>query len=342
MPKIRVLIVDDSLFYSEMLKMKLNGFSDIEVVGCVSNPNDIFNKVALIKPDVITMDIVMPGVNGLDLVKQLIEKQPLPIVVISGQDFTAFQALQAGAIDFARKPQQWTPSSVDEFIGEIHQKLVVGSKSRVHALRTSASAVARPVTITANTKRETVIAIGASTGGTEAIYEVVRNLPANCPGIVIVQHMPPGFTKMFADRLDKNSKLSVKEAADGDRLAPGKVLVGPGDYQMTLGKDTNGYYVRVRKGEKVSGHCPSVDVLFKSVADAAGSAAVGVILTGMGGDGAKGLLKMRKAGAKTYGQSEDSCVVYGMPKVAYDIGAVSQQVTLAGMAAVICKAVSVY
>ena len=236
-------------------------------------------------------------------------------------------ALKAGAVDFAAKPNARLGRGVDALISELIVKIKIASTAQLDHFKnnlTGSSVVRKTIQNTSNF----IIAIGASTGGTEAIFSILKQFPVHMPGIVIVQHMPPVFTKMYADRLNNSCLLKVKEAATGDRVLPGTALIAPGDYHMKLKKVGAVYSVECFKDEKVNGHCPSVDVLFESVAQKAGSDAIGVILTGMGYDGAKGLLSMRKKGAPTIGQDEQSCVVYGMPKVAYDIGAVQKQASL--------------
>lgn len=329
---IRVLVVDDSVLFRTKLQLSLSADKDLCVVGCAVNAKDAIAKVEELKPDVVTLDVEMPEMNGIEFLKHIIPKNPIRVVVVSATPIEALYALDAGAVDFVRKPTGGTPESVDKFIEELCSKVKVASTARVHTrLHTS-----EPVTslasklssrVTLGTK-DSVVAIGASTGGTEALIEVVKNLPETMPGIVIVQHMPANFTTLYAQRLDSICRMSAKEAADYDRVEPGKIIVGAGEFQLTLKKDAKGYYVRSVRGEKVSGHCPSVDVLFDSVADTAGANAIGAILTGMGADGARGLTKMRQCGAYTIGQDKDSCVVYGMPMEAFKMGGVCRQLPL--------------
>ncbi|MEG2916176.1 MAG: chemotaxis protein CheB, partial [Oscillospiraceae bacterium] len=251
------------------------------------------------------------------------------VVVVSSAPISIFDALDAGAVDFVRKPKVSTVADMDLFCEDMAAKIRIASSARVAKKVSSLPSIASIANNLVGISNKSVIAIGASTGGTEAILSVVESLPATTPGIVIVQHMPPVFTKMYAERINKICKMDVDEAKNGDRVVQGKILIAPGgEQQMTLMKDATGYFVKLTKGEKVSGHCPSVDVLFNSVAKTAGNNAVGVILTGMGSDGAKGLLEMRKTGAHTIGQDKDSCVVYGMPMVAQNIGAVEKQCSL--------------
>jgi two-component system chemotaxis response regulator CheB len=294
----------------------------------------------------------MPRMRGTDFLRGVMVKYPATkAVVISAIPNNVFEALQAGAVDFVSKPNTRPNFDNAAFIKEAVAKIKIASTSIAKPHSPTAppawqagkpaaapSAAARQAVAATKTflpggkllsvSAKSVVAIGASTGGTEAIVAVIKDLPANMPGIVIVQHMPPVFTKMYAERLDRTCKIAVREAQDGDRVEQGLALVAAGDKQMRLRSDAKGYYVHCAGTDKVSGHCPSVDVLFESVAMAAGSNAIGVLLTGMGSDGAKGLLNMRGTGAHTIGQDQASCVVYGMPMVAYNIGAVKEQLPL--------------
>lgn len=322
MAKIRVLVVDDSPLFRKLLQDNLNKTNDIEVVGTASTASEAENQIALLKPDVITLDNEMPKMSGIDFLKKMIPQTPIPTIVVTASPISAFEAIDAGAVDFIKKPNS---SEFPAFMQDIINKIKIAKISRVR--RPMTSVIQQPMSLT-NLNSRKFIAIGASTGGTEAIIEVVKNLPATTPGIVIVQHMPPVFTNMYAQRLNRICQMSAKEAEDGDRIERGKIIVAAGEFHLTVKKDINGYYVKSARGEKVSGHCPSVDVLFDSVATAAGRDAIGVILTGMGQDGAKGLLKMRQSGAYTIGQNQETCVVYGMPMVAFNIGGVVKQLPL--------------
>ena len=324
--KIRVLIVDDSIMFRKALENGLSSDLNIEIVGTAADAMSAMEKIKQLKPDVVTLDVEMPKVNGIDFLKQLMPEHPLPVVVVSSMPINALDALQAGAVDFVRKPLVKGPFDMNNFISDLTLKIKIASRAKV--MRPKAAAPAAPVTPLLRTTTNTVISIGASTGGTEAIIQVVKDLPPSTPGVIIVQHMPPVFTNMYAQRIDKICKMKVKEAADGDRVERGQILVAAGDQHMRLAKDSLGYFVRCAAGPKVSGHCPSVDVMFDSVADVAGKNAIGVILTGMGADGAKGLTKMRQKGAYTIGQDKESCVVYGMPMEAYKLGGVAKQLPL--------------
>lgn len=352
--RIRVLIVDDSIFFREFMSRSLSADPAIQVVGVASDAFQAQEKIEQLKPDVITLDIEMPKMRGTDFLRRIRPRYPnIQVVVISSVTNVVFEALHAGAVDFVAKPNSQVKMDNAAFIAETLQKVKVAAALN-HTKTTAAGATARtaprpgttgapvaqrptrpvlpqvPITGPVRFKNpRTLIAIGASTGGTEAILAVLKSLPANTPGIVIVQHMPPVFTKMYAERLDKACKINVREAEDGDRVEQGLALIAPGgDRQMRVHKDTRGYYVKLTREDKVSGHCPSVDVLFESVAKTAKAESVGVILTGMGADGAKNLLTMRKAGAYTIGQDQESCVVYGMPMVAYNLGGVVDQLPL--------------
>ena len=323
MDKIRVLIVDDSLLFRETLSKGLRQFDHIEIVGVAGDPFEAKDKILELKPDVVTLDVEMPRMDGIKFLKKLLPSYPIPVIVISSLKESVFEAMNAGAVDFVGKPQIGEDPA--EFIREIALKVKGTSKVKVAFRKTPTNIDLSSEGVRGHVNPKSLIAIGASTGGTEAIYSILTKFSVNMPGIVIVQHMPPGFTKLYADRLNNSCELSVKEAEDGDKIAPGHVLIAPGDFNMTVQNNQGYYSVKCKQTEKVNGHRPSVDVLFNSVADTIGSNSMGIILTGMGSDGAKGLLKMREVGAYTIGQDEKSSVVYGMPMAAYNIGAVMQQ-----------------
>ncbi|MEG6572399.1 chemotaxis response regulator protein-glutamate methylesterase [[Clostridium] cellulosi] len=333
--KIKVLVVDDSLVFRETIAEGLSKDASLEVVGTASDAYMARDKILELKPDVMTLDVQMPKMNGVEFVKKLMPQYPLPIVMVSSTDDAVFDALKAGAVDFVVKPDA-AGTGLEAFINELIIKVKIASTAKVGKhKRTPVSDVGTPAESGSKLNSEMIIAIGASTGGTEAILEVLKDLPRDIPGIVIVQHMPPVFTAMYADRLNDNCNIEVREAKNGDRVLPGCALLAPGSYQMQLLRGNDGYYVKCFKGDRVNGHAPSVDVLFNSVAKHAGGNAIGVILTGMGNDGAKGLLNMRKNGAFTIGQDEKSSVVYGMPMAAYNIGAVEKQCSLSSIAGAI-------
>ena len=330
--KIKVLVVDDSAVVRQVLSTMLAGQSDIEVIGTAADPLFAVNKMREEWPDVITLDIEMPRMDGLTFLRKIMTSRPTPVVICSsltekGAE-TTVEAMAAGAVAIFTKPTM----GVKDFLQSSKQELLAAireaAQSRVSRL-TSAAPVARavaavqaaPAAQTAMAKTtEKVIAIGTSTGGTLALEQILTALTADCPGIVVVQHMPEKFTAAFAARLNSLSEIEVREAKDGDRVRPGLALIAPGGQHMSLVRNGAFYQVQVKPGPAVNRHCPSVDVLFRSVAKCAGKNAVGFQLTGMGDDGARGLLEMREAGAITYAQDEASSVVFGMPKEAIKRG----------------------
>jgi two-component system chemotaxis response regulator CheB len=330
---IRVLIVDDSAIVRKILTEALTGEADLEVVGTAPDPYVARDKILALRPDVLTLDIEMPRMDGLTFLKKLMHFHPMPVVVISSLTQpscrTAVEALELGAVEVLAKPGG--PYSVGELRNSLASKIRTAAVSRV---RLPQPAVERSSTASspAALPGDTVIAIGASTGGTEAIVQVLTKLPASTPGIVIAQHIPPHFSRAFAARLNEICALNVKEAEDGDVLRPGCALVAPGDFHLLLRYAGGRHSVSVKTGPRVCYQRPSVDVLFSSVAEAAGSRAIGVLLTGMGSDGAQGLLKMRQAGARTIAQDEATCVVFGMPREAIQAGAAEQVLPLAAIA----------
>lgn len=331
MRKIRVLVVEDSLLFRELLVKTLNADPGITVVATARDPYEARDAIIEHKPDVMTLDIELPRMSGIEFLKKLMPQHPLPVVVISSLSNKVFDAMNAGAVEFVAKPVNATREKLEAFMkNELTVKIKIASIAKVGSWKKAPIEV--PSEHIAVTKDQ-IIAIGASTGGTEAIAAVLKEFDTDIPGVVIVQHMPPGFTEMYANRLNEQCRVRVKEAKTGDIVVPGQVLIAPGgDAHMKIMKKDGIYQVVIRQGPKVNGHCPSVDVLFESVASVAKDKALGIILTGMGGDGAKGLLAMRNAGARTIGQDESTCIVYGMPKVAYDIGAVEYQEKLLDIA----------
>ncbi len=380
-PPIKVMVIDDSLVFRKYLIENLPKVQPrIEIIGYATDPYDAMQKLRTLKPDVITLDIEMPRMTGLEFLKELLPKNPLPVILVSSLNVSVFDALSYGAVDFVRKPDMSKNNAKEAFVKSLSSKVVIASQARVRvpaslgkgvsgsaapgAKRTAssslsarpASASAKPVVsaeklastlskgvirlTTSNQLKlnSTVIAIGASTGGTEATLEVMQQLPADIPAMVITQHMPKGFTKMYAERLNRLCRMEVREARDGDVLKRGLALLAPGgDFQMEVVKKGRDYVTECKPGAKVSGHRPSVDVLFRSVAEAVRSNAVGIILTGMGQDGAEGLLQMRQNGAYTLGQDKESCVVYGMPMVAYSMGAVCMQASCSAIPTALMK-----
>lgn len=327
--KLRVLVVDDSAVARELIARGIGADPGIEVVAAAADAYQARDAIEEYEPDVMALDVEMPRMSGLDFLRLLMPQYPMPVVVMSAIGANVFDAMQAGAIDFVTKPEGSSPQAFQGFVNELVVKLKIASTARVKLQQGRQHAARRTGSLSG---KHNLLAIGASTGGTEAIQELLMDLPADVPPIVIVQHMPPLFTRMYAERLDRTLSLSVREALDGDGLRSGCVYIAPGDKHMRVIRSGDTYRVRCEQGAKVSGHCPSVDVLFESVAKAAGKRAVGVILTGMGADGAGGLLQMRGQGARTFGQDAASCVVYGMPMEAWKRGAVEEQVPLSELA----------
>ncbi|MFH1060827.1 MAG: chemotaxis response regulator protein-glutamate methylesterase [Pseudomonadota bacterium] len=340
---IRVLIVDDSAVVRQVLSKSLAGQTDIEVVGTATDPYVARDKIVHLEPDVITLDIEMPRMDGLTFLRKLMQHRPMPVIILSSLTQKggrlALEAIEAGAVEVLSKPGG--SFSVGEMAEQLAEKIRAAARSRPMAKSqadTAVTPVATPITNVDLTHK--IIAIGASTGGTEAIKQVLTRLPGTVPGIVVVQHMPPRFTTAFANRLDGICPFEVREAADGDSVYPGRCLIAPGNFHMMLRRSGARYHVEVKTGPMVHHQRPAVDVLFRSVAKAAGKNALGVILTGMGADGGEGLLQMRQAGAPTLGQDEASCVVYGMPKVAFEMGAVGKVLSLGDIAAEIMRLVA--
>lgn len=368
--KIRVLVVEDSMLFRKMLIDRLSVIDNIEVVGYAVDAFDAEQKIVKLTPDVVTLDVELPKLSGIDFLKKFLPTYSVPVVMVSALNISVFDALSSGAVDFVRKPGI-SENNVDNFIRDLTTKIYIASMARVRTKpqtpiipppaprpafgTTAAGAVAAPTAPPARPAIQTkpippigtvkdsmlnnsmIIAIGASTGGTEATLTVLKDLPANIPPIVVVQHMPAGFTDMYAQRLNRLCNMNVKEAKTGDKLTKGNVYIAPGDFQLKVQKIGGDFVIKCFEAEKVSGHRPSVDVMFESVSECAGSNAVGIIMTGMGQDGAKGLLDMRKKGAYTIGQDKESCVVYGMPMVAFNIGGVATQASCDDISRVLLK-----
>lgn len=354
--KIRVLVVDDSILARTMISNGLNASPQIEVVATSFNATDARAKIDQVKPDVMTLDVEMPGMSGIDFLRQLLPVVPLPVILVSSLDLRVFDALSAGAVDFVRKPE---PGKTESFIRALTGKVISAAGAKVrprpgapalsHSKPGPASAgsvfpsnikpalPAPPLLGSRPSLDSVIIALGASTGGTEATLEVMKRLPADIPGMLIVQHMPVGFTQMYADRLNRLCHMEVREAKNGDELHRGLALLAPADFQMRIVRSGTKYTVSCMPGEKVSGHRPSVDALFFSMAEQVKCKMAGIIMTGMGRDGADGLLKMRQTGAYTIGQDKESCVVYGMPMVAYNIGAVQIQGSCEDIAGILLR-----
>lgn len=320
----RVLVVDDSSVMRQLIGAALSADPDLEVVGEACDPLQAREQIKALNPDVITLDVEMPNMNGLEFLERLMRLRPMPVVMVStltsrGTEAT-LTALELGAVDCIEKPR----GSDSEGFRRIAEKVKNAARARVRERVRRVEAAVHD----AFTPNDSIVAIGSSTGGVEALLALVEHLPANCAPTVITQHMPASFTHSFAERLNRSSPAQVSEARDGDPLTPGRVYVAPGGDQHLEIEGATQLRCRIRPGPPVSGHCPSVDVLFNSVARTAKARGLGVILTGMGRDGAAGLLAMRQAGARTLGQDEATCVVYGMPRAAFELGAVERQLPL--------------
>ncbi|MBL8669597.1 MAG: chemotaxis response regulator protein-glutamate methylesterase [Alphaproteobacteria bacterium] len=335
----RVVVVDDSALIRQLLAELIGAEPDMEVVGVASDPIVARHMIKTFSPDVITLDIEMPRMDGLDFLERLMRLRPMPVVMVSsltesGAEAT-LRALELGAVDFVAKPKLDLRVGMEGLRDELVRKVRAASRAKVRAPSDRSAPAIAPSLGYRST--ETIVAIGASTGGVEALRDVICALPADAPATLVVQHMPEKFTATFAARLDGMAAVHVSEASDGARVLPGHVYIAPGSYHLSLARSGANYVCEVRDGAPVSGHRPSVDVLFNSVARVAGQRSIGVILTGMGRDGADGLLAMRNAGAATLGEDASSCVVYGMPKAASQAGAVERELPLSKMGAEILR-----
>jgi two-component system, chemotaxis family, protein-glutamate methylesterase/glutaminase len=344
--KVRVLVVDDSALVRQILTAGLAQDPDIEVVGAAADAYAARDKILQLSPDVLTLDVEMPRMDGVDFLRRLMAQKPMPVIMVSalterGAKIT-LDALSAGAVDFVEKPKADLARGLESMLGELRSKVRTAATANVARLATgkSASPIVPLERGALAQSTDKVIAIGASTGGTEAIRAIVERLPRTTPGVVIVQHMPARFTTLFAERLATVSAMEVVEAKHGDRVLPGRVLIAPGGLQTRVIRCGGFYSVEVTSGAPVNNHAPSVELMMQSVARHVGSNAVGVMLTGMGGDGAEGLLAMRKAGARTIAQDESTCVVFGMPRVALEKGAVERMLPLDEIAGAILTAVA--
>lgn len=344
MKKIRVLIVDDSALMRQLLTSLLSSDPGIEVIGTAADPYIARDKIKELDPDVLTLDVEMPRMDGLTFLEKLMKGHPMPVVMVStlteaGCE-TTMRALELGAVDFFTKPKFDMREGMKAEAALLTELVKAAAQARVKPLKKSSSSnnptYAFASSAMAKTT-DTIIAIGASTGGTEALRDLLTTLPPDTPPIVITQHMPEKFTKLFADRLNTQCKITVKEAEDGDAVITGRALIAPGSYHMALTRSGARYQVVLNQDPPVNRHRPSVDVLFDSVAATAGKNALGIILTGMGNDGAAGMLKMNKAGAFTIAEDESSCVVFGMPKKAIEAGGVDEVVPLNEVAATMFK-----
>ena len=339
MPKIKVLIVDDSALARELLTKGLSMDPDLEVVGAAQDVYAARDKIVYLKPDVLTLDVEMPRMDGVDFLRKLMPQYPMPVIMVSAltapSAHITLEALELGAVDFVLKPSSSFGNRLDEMFQELSQKIKVAAFVDVSGYKNT-------VEVTINSPKrhlrggtDKLIAMGASTGGTVALRQIIEEFPPNIPGTLVVQHMPPKFTAMFAERLNDISRVEVAEAKDGDRVVTGQVLIAPGGMHMRLKRSGGIYTVSCKEGPNINGHCPSVDALFESVASEAGENAVGVLLTGMGRDGARGLKEMRDNGADTVIQDEATSVVFGMPREAWELGAAEVLTPLNNIAATV-------
>jgi two-component system chemotaxis response regulator CheB len=338
--KTKVLVIDDSALIRSLLTEMINEQSDMEVVGAAPDPLIAREMIKQLNPDVLTLDVEMPKMDGLDFLEKLMRLRPMPVVMVStltekGSEIT-LRALELGATDFVTKPKSGISNGMREYTDLITDKIRIASKARVSSLQRTAKQNQESSATLGMLKNplissEKLLIIGASTGGTEAIKSFLLQMPSDCPGILITQHMPAGFTKSFANRLDSLCKISVSEAVDGTRILPGHAYIAPGDKHLLLARSGANYVTKLSDADPVSRHKPSVDVLFDSAAEAAGKNAIGVIMTGMGKDGAAGMAKMKRAGTYNFAQDETSCVVFGMPKEAIAQGGVDEVLPLSDL-----------
>lgn len=343
--RIKVLVIDDSALIRSVMKEIINHEKDMVCVGAAPDPLVAREMIKALNPDVLTLDVEMPRMDGLDFLERLMRLRPMPVLMVStlterGSDIT-FRALALGAVDFVSKPKLDIARGMEEYAGEITEKIRAAAQAHVRKasaapvldveISNSADAIL-PSVAGRYASTEKLIIIGASTGGTEAIKDVLTRLPADVPGILVTQHMPENFTKSFADRLNSLCKISVKEAEHNERILPGHAYIAPGHSHLLLKRSGANYMTELNQGPPVNRHRPSVDVLFRSAANVAGANALGIILTGMGKDGAQGLLEMRQAGAHTIAQNEESCIVFGMPREAINLGGACEVLSLQNIA----------
>ncbi|OGS90170.1 MAG: chemotaxis response regulator protein-glutamate methylesterase [Gallionellales bacterium GWA2_59_43] len=345
--KIKVLVVDDSALIRNVMKEIIDREKDMVCVGAAPDPIAAREMIKALNPDVLTLDVEMPKMDGLDFLERLMRLRPMPVVMVStlterGSDIT-FRALELGAVDFVSKPKMDIARGMEEYAAEITDKIRAAAQSHVRARKPAAPAMVVQEKLSADAilpssapgrfaSTEKLIIIGASTGGTEAIKEVLTRLPADVPGILVTQHMPENFTKSFAERLNSLCKISVKEAEHNERILPGHAYIAPGHSHLLLKRSGANYMTELNQGPPVNRHRPSVDVLFRSAANVAGANAMGIILTGMGKDGAQGMLEMKQAGSFTIAQDEASCVVFGMPREAIALGGAAEVLPLQNVA----------
>jgi len=346
MAKIKVVVVDDSALVRSILTEIINRQTDIECIGAAADPLVAREMIRNLNPDVITLDVEMPKMDGLDFLSRLMRLRPMPVVMVStlterGAEVT-MKALELGAVDFVAKPKIGVADGIRLLAQDITDKIRIASKARIHRSHAAPAAAAAPgappapkpapIASLGRLSTEKIIFIGASTGGTEATKDVLINLPADCPAVVITQHMPPGFTRSYAARLDGLCRIRVKEAQDGERVLPGHGYIAPGGMHLSVERSGANYIARVQDGEPVNRHKPSVEVLFNSAARVVGPNALGIMLTGMGADGAKAMKAMKDAGAYNLVQDEATCVVFGMPREAINAGAADEVLPLGQIA----------
>lgn len=334
MSKIKVLCVDDSALIRDLLREIINSHDDMEVVAVAQDPIVARDLIKLHNPDVLTLDVEMPRMTGLEFLERLMRLRPMPVLMVSsltsaGSEVT-LRALELGAIDFLEKPAVGIRAGMMEYSDLIAEKIRASARARVARPRLAQPRreIAAPLH-----SSEKIVLIGASTGGTEAVREVLEPLPVNCPALLITQHMPGGFTRSFAERLNRLCRITVKEAEHGERIMPGHAYIAPGDAHLMLGRSGSNYIAQLDQGPPVNRHRPSVDVLFESAAKTGGKNTIGVILTGMGKDGAAGMVALRRSGAPTIAQDEASCVVFGMPREAIAVGGAAEVLPLDSIAA---------
>ena len=344
---IKVLVIDDSALVRNILKEGLSSDPGIEVVATASDPYAARDKILEYRPDVLTLDVEMPRMDGVEFLRKLMPQYPLPVIMVSsltekGKRIT-LDALDAGAVDIVTKPKASVASGLSEMMAQLKTKVKIASTANVSHWKNKPVKLRSGKTLSYTALPEStdkIIAIGASTGGTEAIKEVISKFPRTTPGVVIVQHMPAGFTRMFSERMNTECSMEVKEAVDGDRIMTGRVLIAPGGKQLKVMRSGGIYKVEVKEGPLCCGHCPSVEIMMQSIAKAVGSNAVAAMLTGMGADGATGMKAMRDAGARCIAQDEESCVVFGMPKEAYLKGGAERLVPLQHIASTLLNLLS--
>ncbi|MFW6034799.1 MAG: protein-glutamate methylesterase/protein-glutamine glutaminase [Halothermotrichaceae bacterium] len=338
MKKIKVLVVDDSPLVRQFIKLTLKNDKEIKVVGTAADPYQAAQQIKSLNPDLLTLDVEMPKMNGLEFLRRLMKSHPLKVIMISSlttkNSKITMQALNAGAVDFIAKIDLSSGQKRRDFQIELIKKIkAVGNVELYKLTKTSTGKNKKTESnITAIDLNNFIVGIGASTGGVRALKELIPRFPAKCPPVVIVQHMPPGFTTSFAEMIDEDSCITVKEAEHGEPLLPSQALIAPGDHHLTLSKKGNMYTVNLDKKDKVNHHRPSIDVTFNSLSSIKNRSIIGVLLTGMGNDGAEGLLKIKMAGGYTIAQDKDSSIIYGMPKEAVKLGAAVEQVSLNGVA----------